>query len=388
MKQTIIARRMDRIVPFYVMDLLARAKKLEAQGRSIVHMEIGEPDFITPQPVIEAGKDALDAGHTGYTPASGIPALRQAIAEHYAAQFGIVIDPRRIIVTPGSSGAFQLIMGVLVDPGQAVLMTDPGYPCNKNFVEFVSGIPVSLPVGPETGYQLSALQVEEGWTDATRAVIVATPSNPTGTLIPREELVRIHEVARSRGGILIVDEIYQGLIYGADNYSALGIGEDLFVINSFSKYYGMTGWRLGWLVAPEAYVDSLDRLTQNIFLSCSAPAQHAALKAFDPNCMAILESRRQEFQKRRDFLLPALRELGFDIPVVPEGAFYLYADCSRLTDDSFAFAYDLLEAEGVAITPGKDFGSNRPQQHIRFAYTTSIENMQEGLRRIERFIGK
>ncbi len=388
MDQTNIARRMDRIVPFYVMDILARAKELEAQGRSIIHMEVGEPDFVSPKPVIEAGKNALDAGHTGYTPATGIPELRRKIVGYYQQQYGIDIDPRRVIVTPGSSGALQLILGVLVNPGQAVLMTDPGYPCNKNFVEFMSGVPAILPVGPETGYQLSASQVESAWTEKTRAVMVATPSNPTGTLIPRDELACIHEVARSQGGALIVDEIYQGLVYGGENYTALEFGEDLFVINSFSKYYGMTGWRLGWLVAPEAYVDSLDRLAQNIFLSCSAPAQYAALSAFSPDCQAILESRRREFQKRRDFLLPALQEMGFKIPVVPDGAFYLYADCSGLTDDSFSFAYDLLEDEGVAITPGKDFGSNKPEQHVRFAYTTSVENMEEGMRRLNRFIGK
>ncbi len=387
MKQTKIAQRMKKIVPFYVMDLLARAKELEAQGRTIIHMEIGEPDFVTPQSVVDAGKDALDAGHTGYTPATGIPELRQAIAKHYADLYRVDIRPQRIIITPGSSGAFQLLMGVLVNPGETVLMTDPGYPCNRNFVEFVSGIPVTLPVGPESGYQLSAQQVKESWTETTRAVIVATPSNPTGTIIPREELERIQDVAKSRGGILIVDEIYQGLVYGAEGYSALDIDEDLFVVNSFSKYYGMTGWRLGWIVAPEDYVDSLERLAQNIFLSCSAPAQYAALKAFHPESLSVLELRRREFQKRRDYLLPALRELGFSIPVVPEGAFYLYADCSHLTNDSFSFAYDLLEAEGVAITPGKDFGTNRPGQHIRFAYTTNIEKMQEGLRRIKRFIG-
>ncbi len=386
MKQAKIADRMERIVPFYVMDILARAKELEKQGRSIIHMEVGEPDFSTPDSVIEAGKNALDAGHTGYTAATGIPELREKISDYYQLQYGIAVDPQRIIVTPGSSGALQLIMGVLVNPGQSVLMTDPGYPCNKNFVELMSGSPLPLPVGPKTGYQLSAQQVEEAWADATRAVLVATPSNPTGTLIPRDELARIHKVAKSRGGTLIVDEIYQGLVYGSDSYTALDIGDDLFIINSFSKYYGMTGWRIGWLVAPEMYVDSLDRLAQNIFLSCSAPAQYAALHAFEPECRTVLESRRQQFQKRRDFLLPALKELGFKIPVVPEGAFYLYADCSELTDDSFSFAYKLLEEQGVAVTPGKDFGNNRPEHHIRFAYTTSIEKMQEGVERIKMFI--
>ena len=377
---------MKNIVPFYVMDLLARAKELERQGKSIIHMEVGEPDFTTAQPVVEAGKRALDAGHTGYTPATGIPQLREAIARHYQDTFKIDLDPRRIIVTPGSSGALQLILAVLIDPGQEVLMTDPGYPCNKNFVEYFCGVPRPLPVGAEDHYQLNAALIDREWREKTRAVLVATPSNPTGTLVAQEELKTIYQTVRAKGGTLIVDEIYQGLVYGAQSYSALNLGDDLFVLNSFSKYFGMTGWRLGWLVAPEAYVDKLDCLAQNIFLSCSAPAQYAALEALQPQSYEIFEQRRTEFQKRRDFLLPALQEIGFKIPITPEGAFYLYTDCSSLTDDSFSFCYELLEAEGVAITPGRDFGRNKPEEHIRFAYTTSIERMKEAIHRIQRFI--
>jgi aspartate/methionine/tyrosine aminotransferase len=377
---------MERIAPFYVMDLLARAKALEKTGRSVIHMEVGEPDFITPRLVIEAGNAALEAGHTGYTPATGIPELRRAISEHYRQKYQVDVDPRRIIVTPGSSGALQLMMGVLVNPGEQVLMSDPGYPCNKNFVAFASGEAVALPVGPDSDYQLTAEMIDGAWTRSTRAVMVATPSNPTGTLISREEMIRIYEVVKSRGGSLIVDEIYQGLIYGEEGYTALDISDDIFILNSFSKYFGMTGWRVGWVVAPEPFVDSLDCLAQNIFISCSAPSQYAALQAFNPECITILEERRREFEKRRDFLLPALQEIGFEIPVAPHGAFYLYTDCSRLTDDSFAFAYELLDAEGVAVTPGKDFGSNRPEQHIRFAYTNKIDNMQEGVSRIKRFL--
>lgn len=388
MDQPQLAKRMEQIAPFYVMDLLARAKELEAEGRSIIHMEVGEPDFETPQSVVEAGKNALANGHTGYTPAMGIPELRKKISEHYLRALNMDIDPRRIVVTPGSSGALQLLMGVLINPGEKVLMSDPGYPCNKNFVAFVSGRAEPLPVGPETNYQLSAEQIEKNWDETTRAALVATPSNPTGTLLSKKELQQIYDVVKAKGGILIVDEIYQGLVYGKESFSALSLADDLFVINSFSKYFTMTGWRIGWLVAPEAYVESIDRLAQNIFISSSAPAQYAALKCFEPACLEILEARRHEFQKRRDFLLPALTELGFVIPVVPEGAFYLYADCSALTDDSFKFAYDLLESEGVAITPGKDFGINKPARHVRFAYTTEIDKMKEGVRRIQRFLNK
>ena len=379
---------MERIVPFYVMDLLARAKQLEAEGRSVIHMEVGEPDFITPEPVIEAGKNALYAGHTGYTAATGIPELRKAISEHYARSFSVNVDPARIIVTPGSSGALQLVMSVLIDPGQEVLMTDPGYPCNKNFVELVSGVPVGVPVDADTNYQLSSTQISASWSDKTRAVMVATPSNPTGTVVERDEMVRIHDTVKARGGQLIVDEIYQGLVYGQDGYSALELADDLFVINSFSKYFGMTGWRLGWVVAPEAYVESLDTLAQNLFLSCTSMSQYAALEAFSPLCLEVLEQRRDEFRKRRDFLLPALQDVGFKIPVNPQGAFYLYVDSSGVTDDSFSFAYELLEAQGVAITPGKDFGVHKPEHHIRFAYTNSIENMSEGVRRIKEFLAK
>ncbi len=381
----LVARRMERIVPFYVMDLLARAKELEAAGRSVIHMEVGEPDFPAPEPIIAAGKAALDAGKTGYTPAAGIPELRWAIARHYHDRFGLTIDPSRVVVTPGSSGALQLLMGVLVDPGQEVLLTDPGYPCNKNFVEFVSGVPVPIAVGPETGYQLSAELVEANWTDRTRAVLVASPANPTGTVLSKTELQRIYQVVRARGGVLLVDEIYQGLIYDAPVHTALEIADDIFVINSFSKYFGMTGWRLGWTVAPLAYRPALDCLAQNIFLSSSAPAQYVALAAFSSQCLNIFEQRRQAFRERRDFLLPALTQIGFSIPVVPDGAFYLYADCSALTDDSFSLAYDLLEKTGVAVTPGKDFGTHRCKQHIRFAYTTDIERMGEGVERLRRY---
>ena len=380
------AARMDRIVPFYVMDLLARAKKYEAAGRSIIHMEVGEPDFVTAPPIVEAGKDALDAGHTGYTPATGIAQLRGAIAAHYRDRFGKEIDPGRVIVTPGASGALQLILSVLIDPGQEFLMTDPGYPCNKNFVELVSGVPVEIPVGPQTSYQLTAEMIAENWSAHTRGAMVASPSNPTGTIIARDDLLEIYQAVADRGGALVVDEIYQGLVYDTDSYTALAVSDDIFIINSFSKYFGMTGWRLGWLIAPEAYIKPLDCLAQNIFLSCSAPAQHAALKAFTPECREIMESRRGAFKQRRDFLVPALQELGFKIDVVPEGAFYLYADCSGLTDDSFSFAYDLLDAEGVAITPGKDFGKNNPEKYVRFAYTTGIEKMEEGIARIKRFL--
>lgn len=382
-----VAERMGRIAPFYVMDLLARARALEAAGRTIIHMEIGEPDFDTPAPVVAAGQRALAAGQTHYTPALGLPPLRESIANYYREHYATDIDGSRVVVTPGSSGALQLVMSVLINPGDSVLLADPGYPCNRHFVELVEGQPVAIPVGPETGYQLTAELVESAWRSDTRAVMIASPSNPTGTLIEDEEMQRLLQTVRRLGGVLIVDEIYQGLVYGEAGGTALRFADDLFVINSFSKYFGMTGWRLGWLVAPTGFLDALDRLAQNIFLSAPTLSQYAALSAFTPETLGILQERRQAFESRRDFLLPALRELGFTIPVTPQGAFYLYGGCKNLADDSMRFARELLEQAGVAVTPGLDFGSNRPEAHLRFAYTTDLEQLAEGVERIRRFLG-
>jgi len=382
------ASRLNYIAPFHAMALLARARALEAQGRSIVHMEIGEPDFATPPPVVEAGIRALQQGKTHYTPAVGLRELREVIADHYLRQFEVQIDPRRIVVTPGASGALQLILALLVDPGSQVLMTDPGYPCNRNFVFLFEGEPVMVPVDAQQHYQLSAELLEQYWGERTSCVMVASPSNPTGTVISQERLGTLLQKVRDRGGQLIVDEIYQSLWYEEAPQTALALGEDVFVINSFSKYFGMTGWRLGWLVAPEEAVDYLDTLAQNLFLSAPTPAQYAALTAFQPETQTILEHRRQEFQRRRDFLLPALRGLGFDILVEPQGAFYLYADCSRITQDSYTFATDLLEKAGVAITPGVDFGRHKAARHVRFAYTTSMQQLQLGVERIAAYLGR
>ncbi len=385
-----IAARMTDIQPFHVMALLARARELEAAGRSIVHMEIGEPDFATAQPIIDAGHAALAAGHTHYTPAVGLPALREAIATHYLQRYGVVVEAARIIVTPGASGALQLVLAALIDPGREVLLSDPGYPCNRTFVRLLEGRAVGVPTDASQGYQLTAALAREHWTAQTAALLVASPANPSGTLLSRQQLADLHALARERGAALIVDEIYHGLTYGAagEVSSALAIADDIFVINSFSKYYGMTGWRLGWLVAPHSHIGALDKLAQNLFLAAPTLAQHAALAAFTPAAQAIFEARRQIFAERRDYLLPALRELGFGIEVEPQGAFYLYADCSRFSDDSFAFCRDLLEQAGVAITPGIDFGSYRAHQHVRFAYTQPLEQLQEGIARLRKYLNR
>ncbi|MGE3480924.1 MAG: pyridoxal phosphate-dependent aminotransferase [Gammaproteobacteria bacterium] len=383
-----VARRMDAIAPFHVMDVLARARALERAGRTIVHMEIGEPDFATPAPVIEAGMRALRAGLTHYTSATGLPELRAAIAGFYRSRAGIEVDPARIVVTPGASGALQLILGVLLNPGDRVLMADPGYPCNRHFVRMFEGEAAGVPVDAATGYQLTAALLEAHWTPDTRAVLLASPSNPTGTLIAPDELARIAALAEARGAALIVDEIYQGLVYEGRAETALHRRGTVFVLNSFSKYFCMTGWRIGWLVAPERFIPAIDRLAQNIFLATSTPAQYAALACFESATLALLEQRREEFRARRDFLLPALRGLGFDIPLTPQGAFYLYADCSRHTKDSYAFCLDLLERAGVAITPGRDFGHHRPERHVRFAYTTGLEQLRLGVERLGEYLGE
>lgn len=382
------AQRVSQIRPFHVMELLARARVLEAQGRSIVHMEIGEPDFPTPGPICDAGIRVIESGKLFYTPALGLPELRAAIARFYRNRYQVEVPPSRIIVTTGASGALLLAMGVLIEPGDEVLMADPGYPCNRNFVRVMGGMPAEIPVGAESAYQLLPEMVAHHWTPRTRAVMVASPSNPTGTLMPEDSLRAIAAIARERGGAVIVDEIYHGLIYEGDYTTALKFSGDAFVINSFSKYFNMTGWRLGWMVVPEGYVRELDKLSQNIYLSAPTPAQHAALAAFEPATIAILEERRAEFKARRDFLVPSLRELGFRIPVVPQGAFYIYADCSGLTGDSFAFARDLLETTGVAITPGADFGANAAERHVRFSYTNAIPALAEGVKRIGAYLAR
>ncbi|HSH28670.1 MAG TPA: pyridoxal phosphate-dependent aminotransferase [Thiohalobacter sp.] len=380
------AARLDDLRPFHVMRLLERARELESAGRNIVHMEIGEPDFATPEPVVAAGHQALQGGRVHYTPARGLATLRQAVGRYYHERYGVDVDPNRILITPGASGALQLALAALVDPGRGVMLSDPGYPCNRNLVRLIEGTVQAVPVGAVEGYQLTPQLAAAHWRADTAAVLVATPANPSGTLLPRAALAELAELCRGRSTALIVDEIYQGLTYGAEDITALALGEDIFVINSFSKFFGMTGWRLGWLVVPPDYAADLDVLAQNLFLAAGTLSQRAALAAFAPATRTILEQRRETFRQRRDFLLPALRELGFDIPVTPEGAFYLYANCRALAGDSFELSQRLLEEAGVAVTPGIDFGDHRAGEHVRFAYTTSLEMLEEGVARLRRFL--
>jgi aspartate/methionine/tyrosine aminotransferase len=370
------------------MQLMERAKTLENEGHRVVHFEVGEPDFETAAPIVAAGQRALSEGHTKYTQAMGIPELKARIARYYEEEAGVAVAPERIVVTSGASGGLLLLTALLLDPGDELLMPDPGYPCNEAFVGVVGGITRRVEVDAVDGFQVAPGQLAAAWTEATRGVLVGSPANPTGAVIERDRLAALIDVAHERGGAFLLDEIYQGLIYEGGSNSALDYGtglsvsDDIFVLNSFSKYFGMTGWRLGWMVAPDEHVDAISRLAQNLFISPSSIAQYAALAAFDPDAMAIHEDRRRQFAARRDRLARGLRELGLEIPVDPAGAFYLYVDVAGTGMDSETFCWRLIDEYQVAVTPGIDFGEHLAERHVRFAYTTSEASIELGLERI------
>jgi aspartate/methionine/tyrosine aminotransferase len=383
-----LAERTSEISSFYVMELLRRAKQLEAQGKDVIHMEIGEPDFPTPPTILDAGIKHLLTGEVKYTSAAGLPELRNKIAAFYQLRYGVTVDEQRIFVTPGASGAFLLALGVSLNSKEELLMADPCYPCNSNFATLFGGKTKTIAVDAASRYQLTARHIKEHWTPATKGVLVASPSNPTGTLITPEELKQSIHAVNNLGGCFYSDEIYHGLVYGTNASTALAFSDDVFVVNSFSKYFGMTGWRIGWLIVPDEFIEATEKLAQNIYIATSTQSQYAALAAFDENTLAVLENRRREFADRCDFLYDNLLRLGFEIPIKPEGAFYIYANCKKFTDDSYQFALDFLEAEAVAITPGKDFGSHEAHHMLRFAYTTSIAKMNIAMQRLDQFINK
>jgi aspartate/methionine/tyrosine aminotransferase len=342
-------------------------------------MEIGQPDFAAPPQVAAAAVEAIRTRRLGYTESLGIPELRRAISDYYSQRLNVAVPTSRIVVTAGASGAFLLALGTLVNPGDEVLMADPSYPCNRHFVRMFDGRPRMIPVDESQHYQPTDSDVRALWGPATRGVLIASPSNPTGSVIAGEELRAIISTARQKRGFVIVDEIYQGLTYESGVSTALELADDIFVVNSFSKYFNMTGWRLGWIVVPATHMREVEKLAQNAFICPSAPAQYGALAAFQADTLAVLEDRRLEFKRRRDYLVPALRQLGFRIPLTPEGAFYIYAGCEDFALDSRDFAARVLEEAGVAVAPGVDFGSNRAAKHVRFAYTRSLEDLKEGL---------
>ena len=381
-----LARRTSQIDPFHVMEIVKRAAALEAAGRSIIHMSIGEPDFTAPEPVIAALERAARAGHTQYTAATGLAALRAAIARDYGQRYGLDIAPSRIIVTAGASAALSLACCALVNPGDGVMLTDPSYPCNRHFVAAFDGEPQLVPVGADSRFQLTRELLDANWQANTRGVLLASPANPTGTAIPFGALSEIVDSVRTRGGFTIVDEIYLGLSYGDAPRSALALGDDLIVTNSFSKYFHMTGWRLGWLVVPESIAPVFEKLAQNLFICASTLAQHAALACFEPESLVIFEARREEFRRRRDWIVPALAEVDLPVPVMPDGAFYAWADSSGQSPDSAGLALELLEHAGVSVVPGKDFGRHDPQRWLRLSYANSMENMQIAIDRIGRYL--
>jgi len=376
------ARRAAEIEPFEVMDVLARAHALERAGRRVLHMEIGEPDFTAPAPVVEAGVRALREGRTAYTPTLGLPQLREAIGAHYQQKFSVQVDPGHIAITSGASGGLLTAMALYVDAGDEVLVPDPGYPGYRHFVRAFEGRARALALSAAADFQPTAAQVRESWGPRTKGLVLGSPSNTTGTLISSAELRRIAELVAEKGGVLLVDEIYQGLVYGTQPSTALGLPGEVVVINSFSKYFCMTGWRLGWAVLPPAAVRGFEKLAQHLFISAPSAAQHAACEAFSPPSLKILEERRHEFARRRDYLVPQLRAAGLKTPAEPHGAFYVYADCGR---DARRYCLELLEAEAVAATPGVDFGANAAERFVRFAYTRAMGELEEAARRIRRF---
>lgn len=402
-----LAARAQRIEPFYVMELAKAAARLAAEGggadaRPMITLNIGEPDFTAPPLVQQAAERAIRDGRSQYTNALGLAPLREAIAQWYLTRWGLAIDPARIVVTAGASAALQLACLALIDAGDEILMPDPSYPCNRQFVQAAEGRAVMVPCGPKQRFQLSADQVRAHWGPRTRGVLLASPSNPTGTSIERGELQRIAAEVRSRDGITLVDEIYLGLSFDtAFGQSALslpdGLGESLVSVNSFSKYFNMTGWRLGWLVLPPSLVPAVERLAQNLFICPSTIAQHAALACFEPDSLAEYERRRAAFQARRDYFIPELNRLGLTVPVMPDGAFYAWADVNELCarwgiapstahDDragSWALAFEMMNRCRIAATPGRDFAQAEPGRYLRFSTASSMEHLQEAVARLE-----
>lgn len=386
-----VSRRAERVEPFYVMELAKAATRLAAEGgtgqRPMIYLNIGEPDFGAAPLVREAAQRAIRDGRTQYTQATGLPALRERIAQWYRQRFGLQIPARRIVVTAGASAALQLACATLFERGDEVLMPDPCYPCNRHFVAAADASAVLLPTTAHTRFQLDATAVAAAWGPRTRGVLLATPSNPTGTSIDPDELARIVEITREHDGACVVDEIYLGLSY-EERYarSVLSVSkhDDCVVsVNSFSKYFGMTGWRLGWLVLPEALVPPVERLAQNLYICPSTVAQHAALACFDDESIAEFERRRAEFERRREFVVAALQRLQMPAPVTPDGAFYAYADCSAHSTSSWDFCFELMRRAQVALTPGRDFGRTAPERYLRLSYASSMADLEEAMNRLQ-----
>jgi aspartate/methionine/tyrosine aminotransferase len=369
------------------MELLARANELGDLGHDVIHLEVGEPDFPTPGPILRAAEKSLKDGQTRYTDARGMPSLREEISKHYAERFSVAVSPDRIFVTAGASGGLLLLTALLLNPGDNLLMADPGYPCNRHFLASFGAEGLLVPVGPEDHYQLTPAKIDQHWNDHSRGILVASPANPTGSILTLENYFLLAAKMASLGGLLLADEIYQGLVY--ENQlaaTALAVSEEALVVNSFSKYFGMTGWRLGWVVVPSFLAKELEKLAQNLFICPSSIAQSAAHAAFSDEAITIMESQKSEFEARRNYLVPALRDLGLDVPLMPEGAFYVYARLPDSAPDSESFCRQLLEQQFVATTPGTDFGFNEPDRHVRISYAREIPQLKEAVERIGRLL--
>ena len=375
--------RSNEIAPFVVMQLLQRAREYENQGKTVMHFEVGEPDFQTAEPILAAAQSAIAAGHTKYTSAQGIPELRERISCYYQS-LGVAVEPERILVTSGASGGLTLLSALLLDPDDELLITDPGYPCNDVFARLVGARPKAIKVHAKNRFQPTLDDFAAAWTENTRAALLASPGNPTGTMLAAGDLADMTVHATERQGFLMLDEIYQGLNHGPVPYqTGLAVSDDLYILNSFSKFFGMTGWRLGWVVVPPQAIAPITKLAQNLFISPSTPAQYAALAAFDEDAMEIHLQRKEAFVQRAAVLSEGLQKLGFRIPVAPDGAFYLYVDISHTGMSSTEFCWRLIDEFQVAVTPGADFGGHHADHYVRFAYTTNIEAIGLGLERIE-----
>lgn len=385
-----LSRDVADMQPFHALAFGQRADAMEAAGQHVVALSIGEPDFGAPPAVREAMLDVMDGRPLPYTSAFGLPALREAISGFYRDRHGVDVDPARIAITSGASCALVMATAATVDDGDEVILADPSYPCNRELVTSFGGRVVAVPTTAATRYQLDTAAVDRAWSERTTAVMVATPSNPTGTSIPFEQLSAICELARSRGAWRIVDEIYLELADpGADGRAARTVLEtdpDAIVVSSFSKYFGMTGWRLGWMVVPETLVDPVERLAMNFFLSASNPAQQAALACFAPETLAICEERRVELGRRRRLVLDGLARIGLPVPVEPDGAFYVYVDVSGTGLDAWQFCEQALDQAHVALTPGRDFGATTADTHVRLSYAASPDELTEGLDRLGRYV--
>ncbi|HTY26399.1 MAG TPA: pyridoxal phosphate-dependent aminotransferase [Desulfomonilaceae bacterium] len=375
-----LSRKSQDIPPFLVMDVLERAMEMAEAGEDIIHLEVGEPDFDTPPNIIEAAAEAMRDGKTHYTPSTGTVDLRRAIAEHYGRTYGVEVDPQCVVVTSGSSPAILLVLSALLDPGCEIIVSDPHYACYPNFIRFLDGVPVFVDVSARDGFQINPDDVERAVTKKTRAVLINSPSNPTGTLLEAERMKRLVEMDLP----VISDEIYHGLVYEGKERSILEFTNHAFVLNGFSKLYAMTGWRLGYLIAPLQYIRSIQKMAQNFFISASDFVQSAGVEALT-NSSQHTAKMREIFNQRRIAMIARLKNMGFGIDVDPTAAFYVLADARRFSSDSYQFAFEILEEAGVGVAPGIDFGKNA-EGFIRFSYTNSLENIHAGLDRIELYL--